>query len=160
MQTRLNYWEDEMSKTSKKIEVLFNDEISKIEAFLENYKKTNGDNFGNIVSEMDLQNQVRFFTNFVRFFGKFEAINLKKIEVIKREMEQLTKQTRDETQIILKEVKGDFMNALKHQEKLIQTNKNKISSGEATNSLTKKSRCYTSGKKKTRKSTWKQWRKS
>lgn len=74
MQTRLNYWEDEMSKTSKKIEVLFNDEISKIEAFLENYKKTNGDNFGNIVSEMDLQNQVRFFTNFVRFLESLRRL--------------------------------------------------------------------------------------
>jgi hypothetical protein len=69
MQTRLNYWEEEMSKTSKNIESLFNDEITKIESFLENYKKSNGDNYGNILSEIDLQNQV-MLSKFKQFFRK------------------------------------------------------------------------------------------
>ena len=98
-----------MKKLSKQTQNLFNEEMVKIEGFLENYKKINGDNFGNMISEIDLQKQ--------------------RVEVIKGEMERLTKLNKDDTEIILKEVKGHFMNALKHQEKLIQSNKHKIASG-------------------------------
>ena len=58
-----------------------------------------------------------------------KKINKKRIEVIKGEVERLNKQSRDETEMLLKEVKGQFMGAMKHQEKLIQTNKDRIASG-------------------------------
>lgn len=47
-----------MTKLSKQIRNLFNEELSKVEAFLENYKKVNGDNLSNMMSELDLQKQV------------------------------------------------------------------------------------------------------
>ena len=58
MQTRLTFWEEEMSKLSGKIENMFGEEVAKMETFLDNYRKVNGDHLGNVVSEMELQGQV------------------------------------------------------------------------------------------------------
>ena len=58
MQTRLKFWEEDIGKLSKQTETMFNQELLKIEGFLDNYKKINGDPFGTQRSEMDLQEQV------------------------------------------------------------------------------------------------------
>jgi hypothetical protein len=49
---------------------------------------------------------------------------------MKGEVERMAKLSREETEMVLKQVEGQFMNALKHQEKLIQANRHRISSGK------------------------------
>lgn len=51
--------------------------------------------------------------------------------MVRADAERLAKLGRDETELTLKEVRGQFMHALKHQEKLVQANKNKIVAGRA-----------------------------
>jgi hypothetical protein len=58
MTRKVGDWETQVEELSKHTQALFTEEVAKMESFLENFRKVNGDSLGNMISEIDLQKQV------------------------------------------------------------------------------------------------------